>query len=64
MNKNYELVMYYLDKGFTADEIKKKAIFSLTYYKVIDKLAESYNKSLASHVYSDNPKIEGYNDDR
>ena len=24
MNKNYELVLYYLDKGFTADEIKKK----------------------------------------
>lgn len=56
--------MYYLDKGFTADEIKKKGIFSLTYYKVIDEIAESYNKSLASHVYSDNPKIEGHNDDR
>ena len=29
----------------------------MTYYKVIDEIAERYNKSL-SHLYSDNPKIE------
>ena len=62
MNKNYELVLYYLDKGFTPEELKKKGIFSLTYYKVIDEIAESYNKSLVSHLYSDNPKIEGQNE--
>ena len=50
------------NRGFTPEEIKKKGIFSLTYYKVIDEIAERYNKSLASHVYSDNPKIEGHNE--
>ena len=29
MNKNYELVLYYLDKGFTADENQKESKYFL-----------------------------------